>query len=59
MGGGQDVLEITIFVKISNGNITNTLLFLLLKYEGRSESSNYCLIIQLIFIVIQKETHLI
>ena len=29
------------------------------KYEGHSESSNNCLIIQLIFIVKQKETYLI
>ena len=29
------------------------------QYEGRSESSKNCLIIQLIFIVIQKETYLI
>ena len=28
-------------------------------YEGRSESSNNCLIIQQIFIVIQEETYLI
>ena len=28
-------------------------------YEGRSESSNNCLIIQLIFIVKQKESYLI
>ena len=35
------------------------LFFLLTTYEGRSESSNNCLIIQLIFIVKQKESYLI
>ena len=46
-------------IRVSSHKCVKIFLVIKYMYEGRSESLNNCLIIQLIFIVKQKETYLI